>query len=127
MLPLSPAFFAFAAGAVVLYWVCCRSTAARLAVLLLANFYFLARFAWFYPLLLLAAASIDFLVGLGLQNAPRGESDTAPEAHRPLVSRRKDRSSPEVLRSPGSGFAPTSRHDNGLELLSANPANPPAA
>jgi D-alanyl-lipoteichoic acid acyltransferase DltB (MBOAT superfamily) len=73
MLPLSPAFFAFAASAIVLYWACYRWTNARLLVLLAANFFFLARFAWFYPLLLLAAATIDFLVGLGLQNRPRSQ------------------------------------------------------
>ena len=71
MLPLSPAFFAFAAVAITLYWLSARSTNARLAVLLLANFYFLAHFAWFYPAILLAAASIDFFVGLALQNTPR--------------------------------------------------------
>jgi D-alanyl-lipoteichoic acid acyltransferase DltB (MBOAT superfamily) len=73
MFPLSPAFFAFSAGALVLYWVCYRSKTQQLAVLLLANFYFLARFAWFYPAVLLVAASMDFLVGLGLQNSPRPE------------------------------------------------------
>jgi alginate O-acetyltransferase complex protein AlgI len=71
MLPLSPAYFAFAASAILLYWICFRSATARLGVLLAANLFFLARFAWFYPVLLAAAASIDFLVGLGLQNRPR--------------------------------------------------------
>ena len=33
--------------------------------------FFLARLAWFYPILLLAAASIDFLVGSDLQRIPR--------------------------------------------------------
>jgi alginate O-acetyltransferase complex protein AlgI len=74
MLPLSPAFFAFSSGAVVLYWLCYRSKTQRLIVLLLANFYFLARFAWFYPAILLLAASSDFLIGLGLQNLPRSEA-----------------------------------------------------
>jgi alginate O-acetyltransferase complex protein AlgI len=73
MLPLSPAYFAFAAAAITLYWVCWRWTTARLAILLLANFFFLAHFAWFYPVILLAAASVDFLVGLGLQRIPRAE------------------------------------------------------
>jgi D-alanyl-lipoteichoic acid acyltransferase DltB (MBOAT superfamily) len=71
MLPLSPAYFAFAASAILLYWICFRSATARLCCLLAANLFFLARFAWFYPVLLVAAASIDFLVGLGLQNRPR--------------------------------------------------------
>jgi len=73
MLPLSPAFFAFASAAIVLTWLCYRGTTERLFVLLLANFYFLARFAWFYPALILAASSTDFLVGLALQNTPRSE------------------------------------------------------
>ena len=71
MLPLSPAYFAFAAVAIMLYWLCYRWTTARLTILLAANFFFLARFAWFYPLLLLAAASIDFRIGLELQELPR--------------------------------------------------------
>jgi D-alanyl-lipoteichoic acid acyltransferase DltB (MBOAT superfamily) len=56
---------------VLLYWLCYRWKTWRLVALLAANLYFLARFAWFYPAVLLAAASIDFLVGLGLQDAPR--------------------------------------------------------
>src|ERR1700754_1623179 len=74
MLPLSPAYFAFAATAVVLYWAFYRWQRVRLSVLLLANFFYLARFAWFYPALLLAAASVDFLVGLALQKIPRAET-----------------------------------------------------
>ena len=35
MLPLSPAFFAFAAAAILLYWACFRWTNARLVVLLM--------------------------------------------------------------------------------------------
>ena len=71
MSPLSPAYFAFAAIAIILYWICYRWKHARLSILLIANIFFLARLAWFYPLLLLAAASIDFLIGLGLQRFPR--------------------------------------------------------
>jgi len=67
MLPLSPAYFAFAGIAILLCWVFYRWPSARLVVLLAANFLFLARFAWFYPILLLAAATSDFLIGLGLQ------------------------------------------------------------
>jgi D-alanyl-lipoteichoic acid acyltransferase DltB (MBOAT superfamily) len=71
MLPLSPAYFAFAAVAILLYWTCYRWANARLMILLAANFFFLARFAWFYPVLLLAAASIDFRIGIELQELPR--------------------------------------------------------
>ena len=71
MLPLSPAFFVFAGIAIALCWAFYRWPSGRLAVLLAANFFFLARFAWFYPIVLLAAASSDFLIGLGLQAMPR--------------------------------------------------------
>src|SRR6202789_4505091 len=71
MSPPSPAFFAFAPIVVPLYWACYRWKQARLCILLLANTFFLARLAWFYPILLLAAASIDFLVGLDLERIPR--------------------------------------------------------
>jgi alginate O-acetyltransferase complex protein AlgI len=71
MSPLSPAYFAFAAIAITLYWACYRWKHARLCILLIANIFFLARMAWFYPPLLLAAASIDFLVGWDLQRIPR--------------------------------------------------------
>jgi D-alanyl-lipoteichoic acid acyltransferase DltB (MBOAT superfamily) len=73
MLPLRPEFFAFAAAAITLYWICCRWTTARLGVLLAANFFFLAKFAWFYPVLLLAAATVDFRVGLALQDTARSQ------------------------------------------------------
>ena len=71
MLPLSPAFFAFAGIAIALCWAFYRWPSGRLVVLLAANFFLLARFAWFYPIVLLAAASSDFLIGLGLQAIPR--------------------------------------------------------
>ena len=71
MLPLSPAFFAFAAVAIVLYWLCYRWGSARMIILVAANFFFLARFAWFYPVILLAAATIDYRIGIELQELPR--------------------------------------------------------
>ena len=86
MLPLSPAAFAFSACAILLYWLCCRRKTQRLTVLLLANFYFLARFAWYYPVILLAAASVDFLVGLELQKSPRLPSSEQTDKRKWLVS-----------------------------------------
>jgi len=74
MSSLSPAYFAFAAIAITLYWACYRWKIARLCILLIANVFFLARLAWFYPVVLFAAASIDFLVGLDLQRIPRERS-----------------------------------------------------
>ena len=85
MLPLSPAVFSFSACVIFLYWLCHRWKTQRLVVLLLANFYFLARFAWFYPVILLAAASTDFLVGLGLQAAPRSPSGGQTRRRKTLV------------------------------------------
>jgi D-alanyl-lipoteichoic acid acyltransferase DltB (MBOAT superfamily) len=85
MPPLSPAFFAFSAGVILLYWFCFRGKSQRLVVLLLANFFFLARFAWFYPAILLAAASSDFVVGLGLQATPRGPDGEQPRRRTVLV------------------------------------------
>lgn len=79
MSPLSPAYFAFAAIVITLYWACYRWKNARLCILLAANVFFLTRLAWFYPALLLVAATIDFFVGLGLQHFPR-------EHHRPRLA-----------------------------------------
>jgi len=71
MLPLSPAYFAFAGIAIVLCWAFYRWPSGRLAVLFAANFFFLAHIAWFYPLILLTAATSDFSIGLGLQSMTR--------------------------------------------------------
>jgi alginate O-acetyltransferase complex protein AlgI len=73
MSPLSSAYFVFAGIVLLIYWLCYRWKTARLAVLLVANFFFLARLAWFYPVVLLLAATVDFVVGLGLQGIPRKE------------------------------------------------------
>ncbi len=86
MSPLSPAYFAFAAIAITLYWACYRWKYARLSILLLANVFFLARLAWFYPAILLAAATVDFLVGLGLQNLPRELPNERSTSRLALVS-----------------------------------------
>jgi alginate O-acetyltransferase complex protein AlgI len=71
MLPLSPAYFAFAGIAILLCWAFYRWPSGRLIVLFAANFIFLAHLAWFYPIILLTAASSDFLIGLGLQSMSR--------------------------------------------------------
>jgi alginate O-acetyltransferase complex protein AlgI len=86
MSPLSPAFFAFSAGVVLLYWLSFRSRNGRLVILLMANFFFLARFAWFYPAIVLAAASTDFLVGLKLQETARGPNGEQTFRRTALVS-----------------------------------------
>ena len=92
MSPLSPAYFAFAAIVVTLYWACYRWKLARLCILLSANIFFLARLAWFYPILLLAAASIDFLVGLGPAAHPTRTQEPPPDSR--LCQRRIKRRPP---------------------------------
>ncbi|MCU1320724.1 MAG: rane bound O-acyl transferase, family protein [Acidobacteriaceae bacterium] len=61
----TPSFFVFFLVAWLAYWSAAKFRGARLAVLLVANGFFLAKFGPLY-LLLPVAASIDFLVGLGL-------------------------------------------------------------
>ena len=75
MLLSTPAFFVFFLLIWLLFWTLVRQPAARMAVLVAANLFFLAKFGALY-LLLPAAATVDFLVGLGL----------APEA--PVLRRR---------------------------------------
>ena len=65
----SAAYFAFIAAVFFVYWASSRSRLLRLAVILFANLLFCARFGVFYVLLIPAAASIDFLVGLGLMHS----------------------------------------------------------
>ena len=62
----SAAYFAFVAAVFFVYWVSARSRLLRLAVLVSANLLFCARFGVFYVVLIPAAASIDFLLGLCL-------------------------------------------------------------
>jgi alginate O-acetyltransferase complex protein AlgI len=62
----SAAYFAFIAAVFFVYWASSRSRLLRLAVIVSANLLFCARFGVFYCLLIPAAASIDFFVGLGL-------------------------------------------------------------
>ncbi len=71
MAPMSPTYFVFAGIACLLYWLCAPSRRLRMAALLLANLFFLARFGLFYPVLITAAATTDYLVGLGLQAASK--------------------------------------------------------
>jgi alginate O-acetyltransferase complex protein AlgI len=64
----TPSFFVFFLAVWLLYWAAAQFRAARLLVLLAANGFFLAKFGLLY-LALPAAASIDFLIGLGLSRA----------------------------------------------------------
>ena len=65
MLVSTAPFFVFLGAVCLLYWVAAGSRRLQLAVLLLANLFFLAHFSLAY-LALPLAASADFLVGLGL-------------------------------------------------------------
>ena len=67
----SAAFFLFAAAVFFVYWAAAGSRYARLGVVLLANYYFCARFGLFYVALLPACSTLDYLVGLGLMRAER--------------------------------------------------------
>jgi alginate O-acetyltransferase complex protein AlgI len=62
----SAPYFAFVAAVFFIYWASSRSRFLRLGVILFANLLFCARFGVFYVLLIPIAASIDFLLGLGL-------------------------------------------------------------
>jgi len=60
------AYYVFVAAVFFLYWAMAGSRYARLAVVLLANYLFAARYGLFYVVLLPLCSSIDFLLGLGL-------------------------------------------------------------
>ena len=62
----SATYFVFIAVVFFIYWTAAGSRVARLGVVLLANYYFCARFGLFYLALLPACSTVDFLVGLGL-------------------------------------------------------------
>jgi alginate O-acetyltransferase complex protein AlgI len=66
--PLSGApYFVFLAAIFLLYWTLARVRLLGLAVLLLANYFFYARWGMQYLYLIPAASTCDFLIGLGLQ------------------------------------------------------------
>ena len=61
-------YYIFVAAVFFLYWISAGWRLPRLAVLLLADYFFCARFGLFYVLLLPACATIDFLIGRALTN-----------------------------------------------------------
>jgi alginate O-acetyltransferase complex protein AlgI len=67
----SATYFAFIAAAFFVYWALSRWRMPRLAAIVLANVLFCARFGVFYVVLVPAAASVDFFIGLGLMNYTR--------------------------------------------------------
>jgi len=70
MLVSSAPFYAFLAVVCLLYWLANRRRLLQLAVLAIANLFFLAHFSLIY-LALPVAAFVDFLVGLGLGSSQR--------------------------------------------------------
>jgi D-alanyl-lipoteichoic acid acyltransferase DltB (MBOAT superfamily) len=68
----SGVYWAFVTGVFFLYWACAGSRRLRLAVVLLANYIFCARFGLFYALLVPACSSLDYLTGLGLMASRNG-------------------------------------------------------
>jgi alginate O-acetyltransferase complex protein AlgI len=65
----SGVYFVFVAAVFLLYWVSWAATGSRvlrLAIVLLANYFFCAHFGLFYILLIPLCSTADFLVGLGL-------------------------------------------------------------
>jgi alginate O-acetyltransferase complex protein AlgI len=65
-------YFIFIAAVFFIYWAAAGHRTARIGIVLLANYYFCARFGVFYLALLPACSTLDFLVGLGLMRF-RGE------------------------------------------------------
>jgi len=62
----SSSYFIFVAAVFFVYWLSPQRRLLRLAIILLANYYFCARYGLFYLALIPVASTIDFLVGLGL-------------------------------------------------------------
>lgn len=65
MLLSTAPFFVFYLIVWLLYWLAARGNSFRFLILCAANLFFLSKFGWAY-LLLSLAATVDFLVGLGL-------------------------------------------------------------
>ena len=69
MLLSSSIYFVFLVAVLVLYWAVSRRRMAALSVILLANYFFYAKWSLWYLLLIPAASTIDYLLGLGLQDS----------------------------------------------------------
>ena len=67
----SSAYFIFLVGVFFLYWPVARFRALALAVILLANYFFYAKWDLFYLFLIPAASTCDFAIGLGLEHGKR--------------------------------------------------------
>jgi alginate O-acetyltransferase complex protein AlgI len=65
----SSTYFIFLVGIFFLYWSLSRIRALALGLILFANYFFYARWDYHYLVLIPAASTIDYLIGLGLQSA----------------------------------------------------------
>jgi alginate O-acetyltransferase complex protein AlgI len=67
----SATYFAFVAVVFFLYWAAAQSRLLRLGAILLANYFFCARYGLFYVFLIPACSTVDYMVGLGLMQFRR--------------------------------------------------------
>ena len=81
MLLSSSTYFIFLFAVFVLYWPLSRTRSAALGLLLLANYFFYAKWDIWYLALIPAASTIDYCIGLGLQDLSR-----SPAVRRLLVA-----------------------------------------
>jgi len=65
----SAPYFLLVAAVFFLYWAAASNRYTRLGIILIANYYFCARFGLFYLVLLPACSTLDFLIGLGLMRS----------------------------------------------------------
>ena len=79
MLLSSSAYFIFLVGIFLLYWPLAQVRVAALGIILLANYFFYAKWDLVYLLLIPAVSSWDFAIGLGLQDSKN------PRVRRALV------------------------------------------
>ena len=68
----SSSYFLFAVAVFFLYWAGAQARLWRLAVILLANYFFCARYGLFYVYLIPACSTVDYLIGLGLMRWRNG-------------------------------------------------------
>jgi alginate O-acetyltransferase complex protein AlgI len=68
----SSSYFLFAVAVFFLYWAASQSRLPRLGVILLANYFFCARYGLFYLYLIPACSTVDYLAGLGLMRWQNG-------------------------------------------------------
>ena len=71
MLLSTPAYFLFLGAVFFAFWSVARFRMAGLAVILIANYFFYARWSWAYLAIIPLASSCDFLIGRALERTER--------------------------------------------------------